>query len=160
MGSKISATLNLVGLLGGLTAAAYVMSNGLPDLSSAPSSSETPKQSGGHLPKFKIETQRWHDQRNAEGTVLRIWSLNEGQSVLIKNVIVNEDQGCTNNTEALEAKKKEYSTLPPDFWPPVTIPTKTMNYGEQWNVTLFKKCTPLKVTIETDRGDVRYYMEN
>lgn len=91
----------------------------------------------------------------------------EEEPILIKNVIVNDDQKCTDNSEtqkaAIEQRNKETNgQVDKNFMMLMGMtriaPTTTLKYGEVWNMPLLG-CKPLKATIFTDRGEVTYHFE-
>jgi hypothetical protein len=177
MSSRIGATATLIVMVGGMGAAAYVMDHGLPDLSSVMSSVPT-LSSVSSLPvlspglKFKVEYKSQMVSRQTQCGMnlcplvqipvmrLRIQSLND-QSVLVKNVVVNDNADCgvnplTKLSAALKAEGRDPGLL--SSVPATSSLTATMKYGDVATVPLFG-CEPIRVRITTDRGEKVYDME-
>ena len=91
---------------------------------------------------------------------LTIQSLNE-QPVVVKNVVVNDNEECTANplaklADALKAEGRDVGMLA-QLAAKSAVAT-TMKYGDVANVPLYG-CQPIRVRVLTDRGESVYLFE-
>jgi hypothetical protein len=91
---------------------------------------------------------------------LKIQSLNDTQ-IQLEKVVVNDNEKCTVNpvrkiTEALKSEGRDVKALN-EMARVIDHPTDVMKYGDITTITL-SGCTPARVRIVTDRGEVVYDM--